>query len=207
MSGEFVGTLTSARLLMAKPESVLDLLVSGQPVSISEDSSLEEIIRISQEHHLKEIPVTDGHGRLVGLVDTAKLPAAHGTPARHASLAVRPIPIAPIDTAGHGGGAEQHAADELAPWDIAYYSEKLRQQRYSITQEEVKPYFPVTRVVPGMFEVVGRLYGVSFEEVQGVDIWHPDVSFYEIRDHDGSVRGQFYFDLITFIYRHIISTP
>jgi oligopeptidase A len=91
--------------------------------------------------------------------------------------------------------AEQHAVAELEPWDIAYYSEKLRQQRYSITQEEVKPYFPATRVVPGMFEVVGRLYGVSFQEVEGIDSWHPDVKFYEIRDHDGSLRGQFYFDL------------
>ena len=91
--------------------------------------------------------------------------------------------------------AEQHGVDELLPWDIAYYSEKLRQHRYNITQEEVKPYFPETRVVPGMFDVVGRLYGVSFHEVDGVDTWHPDVRFYEIRDHDGSLRGQFYFDL------------
>jgi len=90
---------------------------------------------------------------------------------------------------------EQHAVAELEPWDIAYYSEKLRQQRYSITQEEVKPYFPANRVVPGMFEVVGRLYGVAFQEVEGIDSWHPDVKFYEIRDHDGNLRGQFYFDL------------
>ncbi|MCB1800919.1 MAG: oligopeptidase A [Gammaproteobacteria bacterium] len=91
--------------------------------------------------------------------------------------------------------AEHKGVSELDPWDIAYYSEQLRQHRYSITQEEVKPYFPETRVVPGMFEVVGRLYGVTFHEVDGVDTWHPDVKFYEIRDHDGSVRGQFYFDL------------
>ena len=91
--------------------------------------------------------------------------------------------------------AEQHGMAELAPWDIAFYSEKLRQHRYSITQEEVKPYFPETRVVPGMFEVVGRLYGIRFHQVDGVDTWHPDVRFYEIRDHDGSLRGQFYFDL------------
>jgi oligopeptidase A len=91
--------------------------------------------------------------------------------------------------------AQHYGVEQLEPWDIAYYSEKLRQHRYSITQEEVKPYFPETRVVPGMFEVVGRLYGVSFHEVSGVDTWHPDVKFYEIRDHDGSLRGQFYFDL------------
>jgi oligopeptidase A len=57
--------------------------------------------------------------------------------------------------------ADEHDQRDLQPWDIAYYSEKLRQQRYRITQEEVKPYFPVDRVIPGMFEVVGRLYGVS----------------------------------------------
>ncbi|MGB5637647.1 MAG: oligopeptidase A [Sedimenticolaceae bacterium] len=91
--------------------------------------------------------------------------------------------------------AEHHDVAELDPWDIAYYSEKLRQHCYSITQEEVKPYFPADRVVPGMFQVVGRLYGVSFHAVDGVDSWHPDVRFYEIRDHDGSLRGQFYFDL------------
>ena len=84
---------------------------------------------------------------------------------------------------------------DLQPWDVPYYSEKLRRQRYSISQEEVKPYFPETRVVPGMFEVVSRLYGVSFHEVEGVEAWHPDVKFYEIRDPDGTIRGQFYFDL------------
>ena len=91
--------------------------------------------------------------------------------------------------------AQEYAADELEPWDVAYYSEKLRQHRHSISQEEVKPYFPAPRVIAGMFEVVGRLYGVNFHEVDGIDTWHPDVRFYEIRDLDGSLRGQFYFDL------------
>ena len=91
----------------------------------------------------------------------------------------------------------EYGVAELEPWDIAYYSEKLRQSRYAITQEEVKPYFPETRVVPGMFAVIGRLFGVVIHEVtEGVDTWHPDVKFYEIRDAEtGEVRGQFYFDL------------
>ncbi|MFT7287317.1 MAG: oligopeptidase A [Halieaceae bacterium] len=91
--------------------------------------------------------------------------------------------------------AEHYGQSELQPWDIAYYSEKLRQHRHSISEEEVKPYFPITRVIPGMFAVVERLFGVSFHCIEGVDTYHPDVSFYEIRDPDGSVRGQFYFDL------------
>jgi oligopeptidase A len=110
-------------------------------------------------------------------------------------LARRSRPQAQQELAELRAFAADLGCEDLQPWDIPYYSEKLRQQRYNISQEEVKPYFPETRVVPGMFEVVGRLYGVSFHEVEGVEAWHPDVRFYEIRDPDGSVRGQFYFDL------------
>ncbi len=91
---------------------------------------------------------------------------------------------------------EEFEVETLNLWDIPYYSEKLRQQRFNISQEELKPYFPETRVIPGMFEVIGRLFDVRIAETEGaVDVWHPDVRFYEIRDPDGSLRGQFYFDL------------
>jgi len=93
---------------------------------------------------------------------------------------------------------DHHGVDGLNPWDVSYYAEKLRQHRYSISSEEVKPYFPETRVVPGMFAVIGRLFGVIIHEVTDgpVETWHPDVKFYEIRDAEtGEVRGQFYFDL------------
>ncbi|MEW7992004.1 MAG: oligopeptidase A [Candidatus Thiodiazotropha sp.] len=84
---------------------------------------------------------------------------------------------------------------DLEAWDIAYYAEKLRQKRHNISQEELKPYFPETRVLPGMFAVVERLYGIRIEEVGGIDCWHPDVRFFEIRDRDHHLRGQFYLDL------------
>ncbi len=90
---------------------------------------------------------------------------------------------------------ERHGAGELAVWDIGYYSEKLRQHLYDFSQEELKPYFPESRVVPGLFAVVERLFGIEITQVQGVDVWHPDVRFYEIRDAAGEVRGQFYLDL------------
>jgi oligopeptidase A len=89
----------------------------------------------------------------------------------------------------------QHGMCDLQAWDIGYYAEKLRQERYDISQEMVKPYFPETRVIPGMFAVVERLYGISINQVDGVDSWHPDVRFYEIRDRDNQLRGQFYLDL------------
>jgi oligopeptidase A len=91
--------------------------------------------------------------------------------------------------------SEQYGIDELEAWDIGYYAEKLRQSRHNISQEELKPYFPETRVVPGMFSVVERLYGIRIEEVKGVDTWHPDVRFFEIRDQAHHLRGQFYLDL------------
>lgn len=91
--------------------------------------------------------------------------------------------------------AEHYDLGDLEAWDIAYYAEKLRQKRHNISQEELKPYFPETRVLPGMFAVVERLYGIRIEEVEGIDCWHPDVRFFEIRDRDHHLRGQFYLDL------------
>jgi len=88
----------------------------------------------------------------------------------------------------------QHGLDKLEPWDLAYYSEKLRRQRFQISQEELRPYFPIDRVLPGMFAVVERLFGLAISEVAEVDTWHPDVRFFEIRDAQGALRGQFYLD-------------
>ena len=90
---------------------------------------------------------------------------------------------------------EYDGCETLEAWDIAWYSEKLRQQRYDISQEALKPYFADDQVVAGMFEVVRRLYGLRIEAVEGVDAWHPDVRFYQIHDADGMLRGQFYLDL------------
>jgi len=84
---------------------------------------------------------------------------------------------------------------ELQAWDIPYFSEKLRQQKYAISQEELKPYFPEPRVVQGLFTIVERLYGLRIAAVEGVDTWHEDVRFYRIHDAAGKLRGEFYLDL------------
>ncbi len=85
--------------------------------------------------------------------------------------------------------------EELQAWDIPYYSEKLRQHKYSITQEELKPYFPEQKAVEGMFDVVRRLYGLQINEITAIEAWHEDVRFFEILDKDSRLRGQFYLDL------------
>ncbi len=85
---------------------------------------------------------------------------------------------------------------ELEPWDITWAGEKLRQARYQLSQEDLRPYFPAPRVIDGLFQVVERLYQVRIvERTHEVEIWHPDAQFFEIRDPDGTVRGQFYTDL------------
>ncbi|MBF6648155.1 oligopeptidase A [Methylobacter sp. BlB1] len=92
--------------------------------------------------------------------------------------------------------AKQHyGIGDLQPWDIGYYSEKMRQHYYQLSQEEVKAYFPITRVLPGLFAVVEKLFGLNISEIIGFDSWHPDVRFFEIHDQHGQLRGQFYTDL------------
>jgi len=88
----------------------------------------------------------------------------------------------------------EFAGLDLAPWDIAYYSEKQRHALYEFDEEELRPYFPAERVVSGMFEIVERLYGITVAEKTGVPAWHPDVKFYEIRDETGLLLGAFYAD-------------
>jgi oligopeptidase A len=92
--------------------------------------------------------------------------------------------------------AKEHLAlDDIQPWDITYAAEKLRQHRYAISQEDLKPYFPEPRVVDGLFQVVNRLYGLEIRELDGVETWHDDVRVFEIFDKAGQPRGTFYLDL------------
>jgi oligopeptidase A len=88
-----------------------------------------------------------------------------------------------------------YGVGDLQAWDIGYYSEKMRQHFYQLSQEEVKAYFPVTKVLPGLFAVVEKLYGLRIAEIHDFDSWHPDVRFFEITDNNGDLRGRFFVDL------------
>ncbi len=82
---------------------------------------------------------------------------------------------------------------ELCAWDAGYYAEKQRAALYDFDEEALRPYFPLERVVAGMFEIVTRLYGIDVIEKPGVPVWDPAVKYYEIRD-DGALLGAFYAD-------------
>ena len=85
--------------------------------------------------------------------------------------------------------------DNLESWDVGYASEKLRQQQYALDEEQLKPYFPLPAVIDGLFGLTEKLYGISLAQRDGVDLWHPDVRYYDVRDVDGRVFAGAYVDL------------
>lgn len=110
-------------------------------------------------------------------------------------LARRAKPFAQRDFAEVEAFAREHLGlAELAPWDVAYASEKLKAQRYAYNEQEVRHYFPEDQVLAGLFRVVETLYGVTIREAEA-QTWHPSVRFFSIRDREDALVGEFYFDL------------
>ena len=109
-------------------------------------------------------------------------------------LAVRSKPFAARDLQELQAFAAEQGLSDLQSWDVGYYSEKLRQQRYSISQEQVRAWFPIDKVLSGLFAIVEKLYGIQIKELSGFDSWHPDVRLFEINEH-GQHVGRFFFDL------------
>ena len=86
-------------------------------------------------------------------------------------------------------------APPLQPWDIAYWSEKQRRALFDFDEEELRPYFPIDRVIDGLFQTVQRLYGIRIVERKGVPVWHPEVRSWAIEDRGGRLLAAFYADL------------
>jgi len=111
-------------------------------------------------------------------------------------LSEKSKPVAAREVEDLAAFASKHLAiDVLAPWDYAYASDKLRQHRYDFSQEALRPYFPLPKVLQGMFEIVARLFGIKVEEAAAPSTWHPDVQFFRIADEKNHTRGHFYTDL------------
>ncbi len=88
---------------------------------------------------------------------------------------------------------EEFSEPELESWDISYYSEKLKQARYAISQEELRPYFPMAKVLDGMFRITGQLFAIEIEEVAEFDRWHKDARLFNI-SRDGELIARFFLD-------------
>ncbi len=89
----------------------------------------------------------------------------------------------------------QFASRKLNAWDVAFFAERLKRERLQLSEEELRPYFPLPRVLAGMFAVAEKLYGVRIAERSSVDVYHPDARFFDILNADGSQRGGFFVDL------------
>lgn len=83
---------------------------------------------------------------------------------------------------------------ELAPWDWRFYEEKLRKQKFELDEQEIKPYFPLDKVQDGVFMVVNKLWGLTFEQIQDIPVYHPDVKAFEVQEADGTHVGVLYMD-------------
>ncbi|WP_201577156.1 M3 family metallopeptidase [Psychrobacter immobilis] len=119
-------------------------------------------------------------------------------------LATQATPTAKQDLAQLQKYARDYGIDDLQPWDSAYIAEKVKQSEFSLSQEEIRPYFPLPKVINGLFAIVERLYGIKVQEQNNdktdsestsVSRWHDDVSFYQLFDADDNLLGGFYFDL------------
>lgn len=83
---------------------------------------------------------------------------------------------------------------ELMPWDFSYYAEKLKNRKFSLDEEALRPYFELSRVKAGVFGLATRLYGITFKENKEIPVYHPDVQAYEVFDRDGSFLAVLYTD-------------
>jgi len=109
-------------------------------------------------------------------------------------LAAKAYPQAQKDFAELQTFASDQGVDKLKPWDVGYYSEKLRQARYAISQEELRPWFPAPKVLDGLFQVAGKLFDVEFKADPQVTTWHPDAQYFQVLRQGQPLAG-FYLDL------------
>ncbi|ETK74381.1 hypothetical protein F441_19201 [Phytophthora nicotianae CJ01A1] len=116
----------------------------------------------------------------------------------HSDLREKCIAIAHEEVKTVAEYAEQHGQSEpLAPWDLGYWSEKLKAEKYLFTDEEIKPFFPLERVLDGLFSLTSRLFGVTIEAADGqAEVWNPDVRFFNVRSTEGDkeVIARFFLD-------------
>jgi oligopeptidase A len=89
---------------------------------------------------------------------------------------------------------EEFAGRKLDAWDLAFYSERLKESRFKVSQEALRPYFPLPKVLSGLFALVRRLYGIAVRERPGVGVWHPSVRYYDLLDQNEQIVAGFFLD-------------
>jgi oligopeptidase A len=160
------GELSLASKMASSPQQVVEFMRElSQRARPFAEKDLSEL----REFARAELEISDPSTPLI----TSDLAAVIGQPSRMASSSIR---------------------TGLQSWDVGYASEKLREQRYAFSEQEVKQYFPEDAVLPGMFKLIETLYGLQIKAASA-PAWHDDVRFFDIRNQQGQLVGQFYLDL------------
>ena len=154
--------------------------------------TMDEILRLRAEK-----------AALLGRTDYAELSMARKMVERPSEvidflddLAERAVPGAREEFAALAAFAREEIGEdvEIRPWDLMWASDRLKKREHDLSDEDLKPYFPASRAVPGLFAVCGRLFGLDIARDPDVAVYHPDVEYYTIRDAAGALRGAFYLD-------------
>ena len=160
--------------------------------AFNNDSLMVEILQLRQEkaqlldfkHYADysiEVKMAESSSQIIGFLE---------------ELAEKSLPAAKKEFAQlKAFAAENMGIDDLQAWDVGYASDKLKQQLFDFSSEDLKPYFSVDHVLDGLFQIVESLYGIKIKAQPAVDIWHDDVKFYEIFNPKGELIAQFYLDL------------
>ena len=165
---------------------------SEENAKLDNSENMEKILKLRQEK--AQLLGFDSYSDLS--LDTKMADSPNQVLEFLGELAEKSLPFAKKEYAE----LKQFALDEVGiedmqAWDVTYVSEKLKQQRYSISDEDLKPYFPVDNVLAGLFELVEKLYSVTIKQNKDQKSWHDDVRFYEIFDAKGDLKARFYLDL------------
>lgn len=137
-----------------------------------------------QSLHSKMAPSVDAVKELSELIKEKALPAAYKE-------------LDEITAYARANGGEEYTSlEKLEPWDVTYWSERLKESKFSLTEEELRPYFALPNVLNGMFDLVNRIFSIKVTRVEeDVELWHPDVSFYHVTDAESGVHiASFYLD-------------
>ncbi|RQM18132.1 hypothetical protein DD237_000179 [Peronospora effusa] len=162
--------------------------------SFDNEDIIDELLRIRQEI-----------ANLLGFTSFAEVsiskkmaPSVEEVEKMHNGLREKCIAIAHEEVKTVAEYAKQHGqAEPLEPWDLGYWSEQLKAEKYLFTDEEIKPYFPLERVLEGLFSLTSRLFGVTIEAADGqAEVWHPNVRFFNVRSIEGDTKiiARFFLD-------------
>jgi oligopeptidase A len=143
----------------------------------------------------QELAVILGHGDFADhRLEEAMAKSGARAAAFEEDLATRTRPYWERDMGQLRDHARTLGLGELEPWDVAFVAESLRRERFHVDDELLRPYFPLERVLNGLFELSRLVFGLTVSEAENPQVWHPDVRFYDLRDEDGTWLGSFYTD-------------